>query len=145
MAREIFETNGIVVTYESNVEGVLEALRNANARGLAMIGETAVRYAQELCPVGESIPHLRDTITYEVDERDNSVVIGTATEYGKYVEFGTGIYAEEGGRQTPWSYQDTHGQWHYTHGQKPQPFIRPAATEHGQEYSGILRESLENA
>ena len=80
--------------------------------------------AKKQCPVDTG--DLRNSITHEVE--DNVGYIGTNKEYAPYVEFGTGIFASEGnGRDTPWSYQDDEGNWHTTVGQKPQPFLEPAA------------------
>lgn len=80
--------------------------------------------AKRLCPVDTG--DLRNSITHEVD--DGVGIVGTNKEYAPYVEFGTGIFAVEGnGRDTPWSYQDDKGEWHTTVGQKPQPFLEPAA------------------
>lgn len=80
--------------------------------------------AKRLCPVDTG--DLRSSITHEVN---NDVgIVGTNKEYAPYVEYGTGIFAVEGnGRDTPWSYQDDEGNWHTTIGQKPQPFLEPAA------------------
>lgn len=51
--------------------------------------------------------------------------------YAEFLEFGTGIYNEDGaGRQTPWRYQDRHGEWHTTSGMEADPFIRPSIAEH---------------
>lgn len=135
-----FESNGIKVQFDDNSEEILRALENAVNRGLKACGETAVGYAQDLCPVDTS--NLRGSITYAVDGDD--CWIGTNVEYGKYVEFGTGIHTE-GGRQTPWVYQDEKGNWHRTSGQKPHPFIKPSAENHGEEYKEILKDSLINA
>ena len=80
--------------------------------------------AKRLCPVDTG--DLRNSITHEVD--DGVGIVGTNKEYAPYVEYGTGIFAVEGnGRDTPWSYQDDEGNWHTTVGQKPQPFLEPAA------------------
>ena len=80
--------------------------------------------AKRLCPVDTG--DLRNSITHEVD--DGVGIVGTNKEYAPYVEYGTGIFAVEGnGRDTPWSYQDDEGNWHTTIGQKPQPFLAPAA------------------
>lgn len=136
-----FSSNGITVEYNDNSEEVLAALRNAVERGLMACGEIAVGYAQDDCPVDTG--RLRGSITYSVDGDD--CYIGTNVEYAPYIEFGTGQYAEEGGRQTPWSYVDGKGDWHYTHGSKPQPFLRPAASNHSDEYRSILEDSLRNA
>ena len=80
--------------------------------------------AKKQCPVDTG--DLRNSITHEVE--DNVGYVGTNKEYAPYVEYGTGIFAVEGnGRDTPWSYQDDEGNWHTTIGQKPQPFLNPAA------------------
>lgn len=54
-------------------------------------------------------------------------IVFTPLEYAPYVEYGTGLFATEGGRKdVPWHYQDDKGEWHSTNGQKPQPFLKPA-------------------
>ena len=74
---------------------------------------------------------LRRSISSRVEETANGVegVIFTPLEYAPYIEYGTGLCAEDGGRQTPWSYQDDEGNWHTTKGQPPRPYMRPALTE----------------
>jgi HK97 gp10 family phage protein len=68
---------------------------------------------------------LRRSIASKVE--GNVGIVYTPLEYAPYVEFGTGLFAENGGRtDVPWSYQDDEGNWHTTSGQKPQPFMRPA-------------------
>lgn len=71
--------------------------------------------------------NLRRSITSEVSGDEG--IVYTPLEYAPYVEYGTGIFAEGGGRQDAWSYQDDEGNWHTTRGQKPQPFMRPALDE----------------
>lgn len=141
----VFETNGIRVEFNDNVDGVLEALEIAKKRGLMLIGEKAVEYAEEKCPVDTG--RLKMNINYEVEGDDAYIGVNhmEPEPYGIYVEFGTGIYAEEGGRQTPWVYKDDKGEWHQTNGMVPQPFIRPSASDHKDEYMEILRDSLKNA
>lgn len=118
---------------------VLRELNNSIQRGLEMVGTRAVDYAVLLCP--KDTGHLSQSITHEVDE--NTVVVGTNTNYAVYVELGTGVFAEnEDGRPTPWRYQDERGKWHYTVGQHPQPFIRPAINDHIDEYKDIIEEEL---
>lgn len=144
MARKVFESNGIQVEYESNVEMVLEALQIAVERGLEVVGERAEAYAKEKAPrqTGNLIEH----ITHEVDGDD--VYVGCEfmdPPYGIYVELGTGIYYPGGGRPTPWVYKGKDGHFYQTNGQPPHPFIKPAAADHGKEYHDLLEESLENA
>ena len=97
-----------------------------------MVGEG---YAKLLCPVDTG--NLRNNITYLVVVGELKVYIGTNSEYGPYVELGTGIYYA-GGRQTPWCYQDAKGNWHLTHGQRAQPYIKPAVEDHVPQYKAII-------
>ena len=48
---------------------------------------------------------LARSITYEVTETTGEIVgnIYTPLEYAPYIEYRTGLSAEEGGRQSPWS------------------------------------------
>lgn len=99
-------------------------IRAATRRALETIGLLAEGYAQDKCPVGTpestGIPGyeggtLRESITHEVD--GDSVYIGTNVYYAPYVELGT-RYAQA------------------------QPFLRPAATEHGNQYRQVLKNTL---
>ena len=84
---------------------------------------------------------LRRSITSKVE--DNQGIVFTPLEYAPYVEYGTGLFAESGGRKdVPWNYQDDEGKWHSTSGQKPQPFMRPALEENKQLIKQILKEEL---
>ena len=70
-------------------------------------------------------------------------MVFTPLEYAPYVEYGTGLYAESGGRKdVPWKYQDDEGNWHTTSGQHPQPFMRPALDESREKVTRILEEGL---
>ena len=84
---------------------------------------------------------LRRSITSKVE--GNQGIIFTPLEYAPYVEYGTGLFAEYGGRKdVPWNYQDAEGKWHSTSGQKPQPFMRPALEENKTLIKQILKEEL---
>lgn len=88
---------------------------------------------------------LRRSIEYRVDKSPGEVegVVFTPLEYAPYVEFGTGLFAEEHGRQdVPWSYQDDEGNWHSTSGMPPSPYMRPALAENRQRVVQILKEGL---
>lgn len=122
-----------------NSDAVNEAFEAAILRGLEKCGLVAEGYAKKLCPVDTG--NLRNSITHQVDDHD--VYIGTDNEYAAYVELGTGIYAEGGGgRPTPWVYQDAKGNWHYTHGNRAQPYLKPAVADHAQQYRNILEDEL---
>ena len=118
-------------------------LRAALLRALKRCGSQAEGYAKDLAPYDTN--RLKNSITHQVNDDEMSVIIGTDVEYGVYQELGTGIYAEGGGgRPTPWVYQDAKGNWHYTRGNKAQPFLKPAAADHAAQYRDILESELKN-
>ncbi len=131
------------VEITDNSKEVSAAIKAALLRGLEKCGLVAEGYAKKLCPVDTGI--LRNSITNVVDEQEPAVIIGTDSEDGGYVELGTGSYVEGGGgRPTPWVYQDAKGNWHYTRGNKAQPFLKPAAADHAGQYRDILENELKN-
>lgn len=89
--------------------------------------------AKQNCPVDIGI--LRASITSETEVTASEIVgrVGTNEEYGPYVHNGTGIYAKDGnGRKTPWGYTvraGKHKGFHWTQGQRPQPFLENAKLE----------------
>lgn len=99
------------------------------------------RSAKEKAPKDNG--ELRRSITSKVE--NNEGIVFTPLKYAPYVEFGTGLFAEEGGRKdVPWCYQDDEGEWHSTSGMKPHPYMRPALEENREEVLNILKESLIN-
>lgn len=99
------------------------------------------RSAKEKAPKDNG--DLRRSITSKVE--NNEGIVFTPLKYAPYVEFGTGLFAEEGGRKdVPWCYQDDEGEWHSTSGMKPHPYMRPALEENREEILSILKESLIN-
>ncbi|MCJ7839979.1 HK97 gp10 family phage protein [Lederbergia sp. NSJ-179] len=72
---------------------------------------------------------MRDKIDHKITSQGSKLMgqVGSPTEHAVYVEFGTGEFAENGaGRKGGWVYQDPSGEWFFTWGQEPQPFLRPA-------------------
>ena len=125
------------IEIQDHSDEVLAALQEATERALEKCGLVAEEYAKKLCPVDTG--NLRNSITHEVSE--NSAYIGTNAEYAPYVELGTGKYYP-GGRPTPWKYQDAKGNWHWTHGNPAQPFLKPAVADHKHTYQKIIRDEL---
>ena len=97
------------------------------------------RSAKEKVPVQTG--ELRRSITSKVENNGLEVTgtIYTPLEYAPYIEYGTGLFAEKGGRPTPWCYQ---GEWHTTSGQPPQPQMRPALNENRTTILEILGGSI---
>lgn len=111
------------IRFENNSGEVISTMQEAAIRALEKCGLTAEEYAKRLAPVDTG--NLRNSITHQVDDGESAVYIGSNVEYATYVELGTGKYAE-GGRPTPWVYQDAEGNWHWTAGNPAQPFLKPA-------------------
>lgn len=82
---------------------------------LEKIGLMAEGYAKAMCPVDTG--RLRGSITHMVDGGEKAVYVGTNVEYGPHVELGTSRT-------------------------KAQPFLRPAATDHVDQYRSILKSEL---
>lgn len=70
---------------------------------------------------------LKSSWKYVVDESERKVVIGSPLENAIWEEFGTGEYAAEGGRKTPWKYKDAKGKWHYTKGKSANHTLQRAS------------------
>ena len=125
------------------VESLAEAaaLEQALGRACALVERDAKRNA----PKGNG--ELRRSITSKIENRGDELVgiVYTPLEYAPYVEYGTGLFAEEGGRKdVPWCYQDDEGEWHTTSGMRPQPYMRPALNQNREQIIRILKEGVNN-
>ncbi len=125
------------------LNSVLQALELTNPQKInAALGKACAlveRSAKQKAP--KDTGELRRSISSKVENGVGEVF--TPLEYAPYVEFGTGLFAENGGRQdVPWSYQDDEGNWHSTSGQHPQPFMRPALDENREAIVRIFREVI---
>lgn len=98
-----------------NTAAASAGIKDAISTALEEIGLLAEGYAIKKCPVDTG--HLRGSITHEVDFGGDAVYIGTNVEYAPHVELGTSR-------------------------QKAQPFLRPAASEHGAQYRQVLKKAL---
>lgn len=127
------------VDFIDRSDEVLAALQEAAERALEKCGLVAEGHAKRLAPVDTG--NLRNSITHKVDPEEPAVYIGTNSEYGAYVELGTGKYYP-GGRPTPWKYQDANGNWHWTAGNKAQPYLKPAVADHANQYRAIIEDEL---
>lgn len=84
---------------------------------------------------------LRRSISSTVKGLEGTVF--TPLEYAPYVEYGTGLFAENGGRKNvPWYYKDEEGKWHITSGQHPHPYMRPALNENREEVLRLIKEGI---
>lgn len=111
------DISGILEVREDNREQFKHALWKALARGLEEVGLVAEGYAKRLCPVDTG--RLRNSITHVTSYGAKAVYIGTNVEYAEYVEKGTSR-------------------------QEKQPFLEPAAKNHGGQYRAIIENELRN-
>lgn len=119
------------------VEGAVskEAISNGLSKACAVVEADAKRKA----PKGSG--DLRRSIESKV-EGDRGIVF-TPLEYAPYVEYGTGLFAESGGRtNVPWVYKDDEGNWHSTSGMKPHPYMRPALNDNREKIVKLIKEGL---
>ena len=103
------------------------------------------RSAKQKAPKGTG--ELRRSITSKVEEDGGDIVgiVFTPLEYAPYVEYGTGLFAESGGRKdVPWNYKDDEGNWHSTSGMHPQPYMRPALDENREAILRLIEEGAKN-
>jgi len=129
-----YTSYGMTVEFQDNSPQVLAALQNATRRGLEACGAMAESYAKQ--ELSKSKPHkrgpsrpnvitgrLRNSISHTLGSNVGSeiaVYIGTNVSYAPFLELGT-------------------------RKMDPYPFLKPAATEHTDEYRNILKDSLQNA
>ena len=130
---------GLEIRLTDNSDEFIQAMKQSALRALERCGEQGEGYAKDLCPVDTG--NLRNSITHQVDEAEPAAYVGTNSEYGVYVEMGTGKYVS-GGRPTPWVYQDANGNWHMTDGQRAQPYLKPAVAAHANTYRKIIEDEL---
>ena len=97
--------------------------------------------AKLLCPVDTG--RLRESIIHKVDQQELIAKVGTPVEYAPFIEFGTGEHAENGqGRKGGWFYTDDKGETHFTYGNKPQPFLRPALYNNINQINRIFKDAF---
>lgn len=144
------------IDFTDNSGQILADFERACTAALEEIGLRAQGYAAANAPVGTTEStniqgynggDLRKSLTHKVVGYE--VYVGTnlttpdGAPYPVYVEYGTGIYADNGqGRQSPWVWRDKNGDYHWTRGIEPQHFLLKAVTEHDSEYLNVLKKSF---
>ncbi len=130
-----------------NSEAVLQELSTKLEASLEAWGIQGVGAVQDIITSESRIDTgaMRNSISYQVDLNDQSVMIGTNIEYAIYHELGTGIYLEGGGgRQTPWAYQDANGEWHRTRGIKPIHMLKNGVSGSVEDFKSIANDILKS-
>ena len=126
MAKRVSKTSGLtagdsavlVQVMQDNADAVADAINSQVAAAMEAIGLLAEGYAKRACPVDTG--RLRNSITHQVGHVGRAVTsayVGTNVEYAPHVELGT-------------------------RRQAAQPFLRPAAQDHGSRYRQVLQSYL---
>lgn len=105
----------IEISLTDNSDLFKNALDEQIEQALIAIGMTAETYAKRDCPVDTG--RLRNSITHEVRMDEKSAYIGSNVEYAAFVEMGTTRM-------------------------KARPYLRPAATNHTEEYKNLVKQAL---
>ena len=143
MSKEPIRFEGLDQLLKS-MDGVANTAKYAEAMGRACA--LVERTAKQKAPKGVT-GDLRKFISSKVEKSDTNIegIIFNPLEYAPYVEYGTGLFAENGDGRTwdlPWHYQDEKGEWHSSKGQDPHPFMRPALEENRDKIIEILKEGM---
>lgn len=154
------------------LDGVLERLDGiANPQTVEAALNRATLLVERAAKMKAPKGTIANSITSTVEGTEG--IVYTPVEYAPYVEFGTGkfsIHPKGGRKELPWVYVEGSTRKsnkktiyteesarrmvaamredgldaHYTYGQKPQPFMRPAIDENRDRVIEILREGLLN-
>lgn len=128
------------VNITNNIPFFRDALDEAKARALEIIGGKAERYAKgKITEVGAvDTGALRNSITHAVE--GDTAIVGSAIHYAPYVELGTGKH------YTPppeWIENNAaRGSGIIANSVKPRPYLRPAVADHVDEYKRIFISEL---
>ena len=126
-----------------SIDGIVDVdgLELAMDKACIVVENEAKRNASETKDTGNLSRSIKHKV--EIDGTDIIGVVFSDVLYAPYREFGTGIFAEEGGRtDVPWNYQDDEGNWHSTSGMKPQPYLRPALQSKEKTVTKIIAKEL---
>ena len=113
------------------------------SKALMNLGGRIQATAKENCPVDTG--QLRDSIIVQSPTPD-TVTVGTNVEHGIFVEYGTGPKGDPTVPHTTkkyWRYKDELGNWVTSHGQEPQPFMRPAFNRYKDQAGEIVKQAIE--
>jgi HK97 gp10 family phage protein len=129
------------------IDRLKENVNESMAKAIGMGSLYVVNTMKELAPVNTGA--LWKSIDAEIVENKDGQVVAKVgptkdIEYAKYLEYGTGLYAENGqGRQTRWVYFNKYLQKFFsTIGMKPRKFIYPALQRNAKKLQNLVTLSL---
>lgn len=144
------------IKLESHVKTALAALKKAKYNALDIIGSKAADYAADNVVHPKALaPEIRNSLTHVV--QGDTVYVGSNLQVAPYIELGTGPNYQpppewlennaKGGKGQAglkkWFYYDPlEKQFKIGTPQVARPFLRPAITEHLDEYNRIIEAEM---
>lgn len=134
-----------MASYESEIPKAKSNIRKNMSKGMEEISSKILEEVKSNL-LRQNAKDTGDLIeSYKITQTEDGFEIGSDLEYSTYVEFGTGVYAEDGkGVVFPWAYKRADGKWFTTRGMKPRPHLRPAFENNIQEVEKVLAEELKD-
>ena len=133
------------MAYESNIPKAEENIKRSISTGMDAVSKKVLDDVKDnlLRQGAKDTGQLLNS--YKIVQTEDGFEIGSDLDYSLYVEFGTGMYAEDGkGVTTPWAYKAADGTWRTTKGMKPRPHIRPAFENNAEEIEMMLAKELKD-
>lgn len=130
--------------FKSSMENATAEIITRTIAKMQLVCQEVVRETKKNCDSITDLGYLRASIFSQVGFDGSGIVgrVASSSEIAVYVHQGTGLYAVNGdGRKTPWGYEVLSGKYkgfHWTHGQKPNPFLQKARDENKDKILGIL-------
>ena len=131
----------VEIRLTDNSEETLKAFETNALAALEACGIQAASHAKQIVSGAGRVNTgaMMNSITSQVAGKE--AYVGTNINYAQYHEMGTGVHIA-GGRQSPWAYQGSDGEWHFTRGVPPLHMIKNAVADHTGEYRSIITEYL---
>lgn len=133
------------MAYESNIPKAKNNIKRSISTGMDAVSKKVLDDVKDnlLRQGAKDTGQLLNS--YKIVQTEDGFEIGSDLDYSLYVEFGTGVYAEDGkGVTTPWAYKADDGTWRTTKGMRPRPHIRPAFENNAEEIEKMLAKELED-
>lgn len=132
-----------MINYQSNLNSVLSSMSRAEKvavkKGAEHVRGLTVTYSRKR--TGDTARSFTTQVTAEGNTP--KAVVGSNEDNAIYEEYGTGIYAENGGRKTPWKYRDKKtGKWYLTRGKHGTKAFRTAGEGHKSEVLNIMANAM---
>lgn len=133
------------IKMESNLEEIIKKLEDAATRGIEDVLDTLQIETKDISRIDTGkTSESYETVT-EVGPQEGIIqgAIGSNEMNAIWEEFGTGLYAENGdGRQDPWVYRGSDGNWYTTVGKTANAPLRGALAKRKAQIPKLIEKSF---